>query len=66
MAQQLGVLAAFPEDLGLISSTSRKLTTERNSSAQFWAPWSPGTHVLHKHTGRQAKHHIQNYMFKKH
>ena len=65
MAQQLGVLAAFPEDLGLISSTSRSSQLNRTLVPIFGLPGHQA-HVLHKHTGRQAKHHIQNYMFKKH
>ena len=60
MAQQLRALAALPEDSGL-KPRSHKVAHNCNSSfkrpdALFCPPWAPGTHVVHRHTYRQAKH----------
>lgn len=55
MAQQLGALAALPEDPGSGPNTHKAiyLTKSMGSGALFWCLWVPGIYTVHMHTGRQ-------------
>lgn len=57
-AQELRVLVAFPEDLGLIpnSHIDSYNSSSRESNTLFWPLQVPGMYKLHSHTCRQSNY----------
>lgn len=65
MAQWLRVLGVLLEDLARLVSRTRVVvhtmsnSISRGSDSLSWPPHTPVTHVVYRHTGRQAPIHVK-------